>query len=252
MNALLDKNIKEIIKEYNGVEDVLTKWNIGCTGCSMGTCRLRDIIEIHNLNESDEYSLFSEMAEVIYPGVKVEIPKLQRKPKVLRKKISPPLAALIEEHVNIKRVIAKVQLLITADDKTLLESTAVIEQALDFIRNYADKFHHAKEEDILFKFFDANSDIIVAMEEEHVAGRKYVRSVADALKTGNTAAIRNGLKSYTDLLTEHIKKEDEILYPWMDRQLSDRDIGQLFSKFAEVDEKFSSQNVKYVSLFSEG
>jgi len=238
MNTLLDKNIKEIINQFAGVEEVLTKWNIGCTGCSMGSCRLRDIIEIHNLNENDEHALFTEMAKVIFPKQNVEIPKLSRKTKVLRKKISPPLAALIEEHVNIKKVIAKVQLLITLDDQALIDSTTAIEQALDFIRNYADKFHHAKEEDILFKFFDANADIIKAMEEEHVAGRNFVKSVAEALKTGDVAEIRKGLKGYTDLLSEHIRKEDEILYPWMDRQLSDRDVGQLFSKFAEVDNKF--------------
>ena len=30
-----------------------------------------------------------------------------------------------------------------------------------------------------------------------------------------------------ELLTEHIRKEDEILYPWMEQQLSDGQIGRL-------------------------
>ncbi|MEI6807958.1 MAG: hypothetical protein WCN95_04490, partial [bacterium] len=47
------------------------------------------------------------------------------------------------------------------------------------------------------------------------------------------------LSAYRELLTEHIKKEDEILYPWLDRQLSDSQIGRLYSAFSEVDVKFA-------------
>jgi len=33
--------------------------------------------------------------------------------------------------------------------------------------SYADRFHHAKEEDILFKFFDENLDMVKVMCEDH-------------------------------------------------------------------------------------
>jgi hemerythrin-like domain-containing protein len=44
------------------------------------------------------------------------------------------------------------------------------------------------------------------------------------------------LGAYAQLLRAHIRKEDEILYPWMDRELSTSQVGDLFSRFAAVDQ----------------
>ena len=51
-------------------------------------------------------------------------------------------------------------------------------------------------------------------------------------------------------LIQHIKKEDEILYPWMDRELSDSQIGRLFSRFQEVDSSFGDTAAKYAELIT--
>jgi hemerythrin-like domain-containing protein len=51
--------------------------------------------------------------------------------------------------------------------------------------------------------------------------------------------------AYRQLLSEHIKKEDEILYPWMDRILTTRQIGELFAKFSEVDNQMGFSPEKY-------
>jgi hemerythrin-like domain-containing protein len=51
--------------------------------------------------------------------------------------------------------------------------------------------------------------------------------------------------AYRELLTGHIKKEDEILYPWMDRNLSTRQIGELFTKFSEADNQMGFSPEKY-------
>ncbi len=47
------------------------------------------------------------------------------------------------------------------------------------------------------------------------------------------------------LLTEHIKKEDEILYPRMDRDFSITQIGELFSKFNARDEESGDAPERY-------
>jgi len=41
------------------------------------------------------------------------------------------------------------------------------------------------------------------------------------------------MTAYAKLLTEHIKKEDEILYPWIDRSLTTTQVGELFQKFSD-------------------
>ena len=53
------------------------------------------------------------------------------------------------------------------------------------------------------------------------------------------------LRSDTPEEIEHIKKEDEILYRWMDRQLTDTEIGKLYSAFNDVDRQFGGTPKKY-------
>ncbi|MFZ2225185.1 MAG: hypothetical protein WAV26_10940, partial [Candidatus Deferrimicrobium sp.] len=59
--------------------------------------------------------------------------------------------------------------------------------------------------------------------------------------------ISENLHGYAGVLLEHIKKEDEILYPWMDRNLSMRQVGELFARFRAVDERFAEDRKKYES-----
>ena len=51
MDAYLNKGIKDIIKEFPEVEDVLNDYDIGCGPCTVGICQLKDIIDIHRLPE---------------------------------------------------------------------------------------------------------------------------------------------------------------------------------------------------------
>ncbi len=53
-------------------------------------------------------------------------------------------------------------------------------------------------------------------------------------------AIADHLGAYGRLLSAHIVKEDEVLYPWMDRVLTTAEVGELFSRFATVDEAAGS------------
>jgi hemerythrin-like domain-containing protein len=56
------------------------------------------------------------------------------------------------------------------------------------------------------------------------------------MQENDAPAVAEHLKAYGELLAGHIKKEDEILYPWMDRQLTTTQIGELFSRFAAVND----------------
>jgi len=102
--------------------------------------------------------------------------------------------------------------------------------AVDFIRNYADRFHHAKEEDILFEALVTNgmpraNSPVAAMLMEHDQGRAYVRAMEQAAtealagKPGMDGIIAENALGYLELLKEHISKEDGILYPLAERLL---------------------------------
>ncbi len=83
------------------------------------------------------------------------------------------------------------------------------------------------------------------MHEDHTHARAMVKEMLDALEKRDQKTIAKNLMAYRELLTEHIRKEDEILYPWMDNQLSTSQVGELFSKFAEVDQQISVSIDKY-------
>lgn len=99
---------------------------------------------------------------------------------------------------------------------------------VDFIRNYADRFHHAKEEDVLFEAMVKNgmpreNSPVAAMLMEHDIGRAFVKGMEEAAtralngEAGQEQAIVENARGYLELLREHISKEDGILYPLAER-----------------------------------
>lgn len=252
MNELLNQNIKDLINQYPSMAKLLTDFNIACTTCNVGTCRLKDIVEIHNLSEEDEKRLFTRIAEIVYPGKTVEIPRLARKTVAsgAKKKFSPPMQMLVDEHKHIKRVIAAIPDIVESLKSNSPDKYEIVRQAVDFTRNYADRFHHAKEEEILFKQFEA-TDIIKVMLEDHEVGRGHVRGVIAGVERADDESISSHLLAYGALLTDHIFKEDEVLYPWMERNMSDSQIGRLYSSFLSAEETFDGNPERLVA-FAEG
>lgn len=251
MEEYLNKGIKEIITKFPKVAEILNEYNIGCVPCNVGSCLLKDIVEIHNLSLEQEEQLLTRIAQVIYPGQKLKIPKIKRKPPVRNGEIrySPPLKKLVDEHVLIKKLIAFIPWIIGNLDLKSKEVRQLILDSVDFIRSYADKYHHAKEEDILFKYFDANLDILESMLQDHETGRNHVKDIVDGVEKSDRDKVIEHLNGYKELLTEHIKKEDEILYPWLDRNLSISQVGELFSKFNEVEQNLGEVVVKRCENF---
>lgn len=237
MEEYLNKGIKEIITKFPKVADILNDYNIGCVPCNVGTCLLKDIVKIHNLSPDEETALFARIAREIYPGRDIKIPKTERRPQPKGFNYSPPIKMLVEEHVYIKKLLALIPEIVNRLDLKSEEGRVVILKSVDFIRSYADKYHHAKEEDILFKYFDADDDIIKAMLEDHKSGRSHVKAIMEGVEKQDEKLVAEHLAGYGELLKEHIKKEDEILYPWMDRNMTMDKVGKMFQEFHKVDEE---------------
>lgn len=240
MERYISRGIKDIITEHPEIGEVLSARGIACVTCGVGTCLLKDIVEVHGLSAEEEHSLFTRIAAIAFPGEAVEIPKVVRKTADCsgELKYSPPMQALVNEHKVIKRTLALIPGLLEGLDVSREEDRQTVLGVVDFIRSYADKFHHAKEEDILFGLFPPDLLIVKAMYEEHAIGRGHVKAVLKAVDENDNEEITARLSAYRRLLTEHIRKEDELLYPWMDKQLSTSQVGELFSKFAATDLQF--------------
>ncbi len=253
MEQYLNKGIKEVIEDFPEIGRILQDYEIGCVPCMVGTCLLKDVVQIHNLSKEDEKDLFKKISEVIYPGKDIEIPLIEREEPVEEKDkgYSPPIRRLVEEHYLIKRLLSLIPEIAGSLDLKEPKNRDAVLAIVDFIKDYADKYHHAKEEEILFKYFDESSNIIGIMLEDHKTARGYVKTILEALEEKNTDKASHALLLYHDLLSEHIKREDEILYRWIDRNISDSAIGELYSRFDEADKAYIDVPGKYSMFINE-
>jgi len=247
MQKYLSMAVKDVINEFPKVGEILDEFLITCSTCSVGTCLLKDVVEIHNLSSEQSKQLMNKIETIIYS--KKDVAETVSASKALSEKavsFSEPVDKLVEEHKLIKRMIAWIPQMLAAQQE--LERVRILE-ALDFIKSYADRYHHAKEEDILFNYTDKNEEIIQAMYTEHDLARNHVKKTYEALEKNDFQAVRDHLLAYSKLLTEHIKKEDEILYPWIERQLNDKDLDELLQSFLKVDkENGTGKQEKYEGI----
>jgi hemerythrin-like domain-containing protein len=150
---------------------------------------------------------------------------------------------LSEEHVHILKVVGALQ---REHDK--VERGAAIDEpffykAIDFIRSYADHFHHAKEEGILFRELNNKPTFphgpVKVMLHEHEIGREYTRNMEAALKANDRKALLASAAGYAGLLAQHIHKENTILFPMSDQALEGKIQESMLKEFTEVEKKFT-------------
>jgi hemerythrin-like domain-containing protein len=77
-----------------------------------------------------------------------------------------------------------------------------------------------------------------------------VKAIVDAVERKDRQTVARHLTAYRELLSQHIKREDEIMLPWMDNQLSVSQVGEMFSKFQEVEESMAAYQKKYEDFIS--
>jgi len=244
MEKYLKAGIKSTIDSFPEVGRILEKHGIGCVPCTVGTCKLEDVVKIHALPPQTLAELMYFVEKAIHPDRKIPKPVINvaaTPVKIASKTIrySPPLKWLVDEHVWITRLLAVVPELTRAMRSSGKIDRDLVLKSVDFIRGYADRFHHMKEEEILFDYTDKNADIIKVIFQDHDKGRGFIRLVVEGLEKIDLDQVCINLENYRELLTEHIKKEDEVLYPFIDRDLTTKQIGEMFSQFNEVESKTS-------------
>ena len=247
MDKYLNTGVKDVIREFPTVGEILEAYGIGCVPCTAGSCLLKDVVEIHHLAPDAKAEMLARVAGAIYPDRAADIPAPVTRPAKEARQISysPPLQKLVNEHMVIKRWLALVPQIVARLDREWDRFRPVLRQGVEFIRNYADAYHHAKEEEILFAGLDGKLDIIATMRQEHDLARQLVKRLAAGLETSDLQTVKTCLTEHRELLLEHIRKEDEILYPWIDRGLSDTQVGRLFSRFRDVDQEFGGRPAEY-------
>ncbi len=133
---------------------------------------------------------------------------------------------------------------------------------IDFARNYADKHHHGKEEQIVFRLMLDTEDgaarqlIRGGMLVEHDFGRYHIGELEKALAqyekkptTEGKLAVITHAAGYVDLLQRHIEKENAVCFPYAlrllskERQMQMNELTRIFEEKAQqrhIQEKYTA------------
>lgn len=165
---------------------------------------------------------------------------------------------LMIEHRLIERMIRQIQKVLKQIDATNEVDPLFIDKAVDFIRTYADRTHHGKEEDILFRDLQkkelSNDDRRVMNElvEEHVFGRHTTKNLVEAnnrYRSGDKSAltaIEDHLRTLVDFYPKHIEKEDKVFFPASRAYFTDQEDQAMLDEFWEFDKKMIHEKYKSV------
>ncbi len=128
-----------------------------------------------------------------------------------------------------------------------------------FMRDFADKCHHAKEEAILFpameeKGVPKTGCPLAGLKGEHAKGRALVTGLdeaATACASGNQEAVdalRAAISGIRQLYPNHIWKENEMVFPMAERLFSQAEIENLKFEFDKAESELGQDHERYVAF----
>ena len=154
-------------------------------------------------------------------------------------------SVLRAEHQLIARLIAVLQRIVNRSERGDGFARDAAGQCVEFFRSFADECHHAKEEGLLFPALESRGiprtgGPIGVMLQEHQMARGYTQDMARALEAHDAddpdakAHFCAAACQYIELLTNHIAKEDNILFNMGDQVLTESDQASLCAKLCEM------------------
>jgi hemerythrin-like domain-containing protein len=165
---------------------------------------------------------------------------------------------LMIEHRLIERMLSLIKDALVQIKSTHKVDPAFVDTAVDFIRMYADRTHHGKEEDILFR--DLSKRPLSAIDQrvmkeliaEHVFGRETTKALVEAntrYRNGDESAladIAGRLHTLVEFYPKHIEKEDKTFFPASRAYFTDEEDQAMLAEFWEFDRKMIHEKYKSV------
>ncbi|HOO11779.1 MAG TPA: hemerythrin domain-containing protein [Bacillota bacterium] len=151
---------------------------------------------------------------------------------------------LINEHKGILFGLRILQKIVKTVEQPGEADIKDINDIIDFLRLFADKCHHGKEEGLMFPALEEagipnEGGPIGQMLKEHIQGRQCIAEMAASVGSRALQADRftEAATNYIDLLREHIQKENTVLFPMGDRILPFDKQRQLLEQFEAFEEE---------------
>ena len=165
---------------------------------------------------------------------------------------------LMIEHRLIEGMIAVIQRKLDRAARTQSIDPLFVDAAVDFIRVYADRTHHGKEEDILFRILrekslsDEHQRIMNELIQEHVLGRETTKALVEANSRyrkrdiGALVEVTDRLRTLVGFYPKHIKKEDAVFFPAALTYVTEQEDQAMLAEFWEFDRKMIHEKYQAV------
>jgi hemerythrin-like domain-containing protein len=110
-----------------------------------------------------------------------------------------------------------------------------------FLKIFADKCHHGKEENYLFKELvnkgtPREGGLVGIMLQEHAQARDFVAQMAKNVDDQNISGFNNAAVQYSHLLRGHIDKENNVLFMMADNLIDEQSQSLMFEQFEQYEE----------------
>ena len=169
--------------------------------------------------------------------------------------VSHPVDSLEEEH---QVILAVLDAMDQRADELAAGGSLDVEfwlLAAEFLENFADRCHHAKEEDLLFPALQRcgipqEGGPIGVMKHEHVEGRALKERLGSAAARGKREEVLRSAHALSYLLREHIAKEENVLF-YMARQMLDCEkVEEVLRGFSRVEKDVMGEGThcRYVDV----
>jgi hemerythrin-like domain-containing protein len=153
---------------------------------------------------------------------------------------------LRHDHRVIQQVVAGMSAVADLLDSGKQVDPSVLSDLVQFLRVFADQCHHEKEEQHLFPLLEAKANVstrreLESLEREHRSAKQLVAQLAKvaAVYVHNPAAVRyrviDLLRQLVELYPAHIWKEDFLLFPLAQQNLSQNEQQDLMEQFGNVE-----------------
>jgi hemerythrin-like domain-containing protein len=132
---------------------------------------------------------------------------------------------------------------------------SIFEKVLDFSKEFMNKFHHYREEYVLFlklaeKKGGSIDPQIVSLRDQHERSRELVSQIKEALKgykKGDeimTNRLAENVGYYVSLERQHVSRENHVFYPMAAEAFSAEDMAEFDREFDKIDEKQGGDRYK--------
>lgn len=147
------------------------------------------------------------------------------------------------EHDGILAVLTQLERAVGAAERGASVPVDVFADIQEFFAIFVDRCHHGKEEAEVFSRLkrDLDAEVAERLEVEHETGRKLAAAYAAAVRTYVPGDVTSGsrlavaARVYDRFLRDHIEKENQALFPYIERTLTaeDRALVEAFDRIEE-------------------